>query len=97
MIFCDSLPSIEYWFLIHFKDTCPTGLSSKDAERELKKFIANYEKSADFLDDEKWIKEMSLDNNGLEKAMQRAQKYSSGEASYSNIHLAITELKKTIK
>jgi hypothetical protein len=39
---------------------------------------------------------MSLNNEGLEKAMQRAQKYSLGKAAYSNIHLAITELKKTI-
>lgn len=22
VIFCDSMPCIEYWFLLHFKDTC---------------------------------------------------------------------------
>lgn len=23
VIFCGSYPSIEYWFLLHYKDTCP--------------------------------------------------------------------------
>ncbi len=48
VILCDSLPSIEYWFLLHF---CKTNKYYKDADtvqRMLRKFIPLYEKKKIF-------------------------------------------------
>jgi len=96
VIFCDSLPSIEYWFLLHYRDTCPNYPNSTAVERELKKHIPAYEKTGDFLENQKWVYDMTMTNDNLSQAMERAEKYSHGEASYSNIYLAINKLNETI-
>ena len=92
VIFCDSLPSIEYWFLIHFKDTCPDFLNSKQVEKQLKKFITDYDKTEAFLKNEKWVRDMSLINGTLQIACQRAKSYTSKKLSYSNIYKGIDAL-----
>ena len=84
------------WFLIHYKDTCPHFTTSKEAEKELNKFITDYEKTETFLKNEKWVKEMSLNNDNFQKARQRAERYSIGSASYSNIYKAISKLFNTV-
>jgi hypothetical protein len=97
VIFCDSMPCIEYWFLLHYKDTCPTYDNTQQVVRDLKKFIKNYEKTKDFLEKEKWAKEMSKgQNTNIDKACARAKKYKNSSASYSKIYLAIEELNKTL-
>ena len=42
VILCDSLPSIEFWFLIHYIDTNKHFPNAHAAERELRSFIAQY-------------------------------------------------------
>lgn len=96
IIFCDSLPSIEYWFLLHYKDTCPNYTKASEAEKQLKKHIKNYKKKEFFLKNEKWARDMSIKNNGLSKAMKRAKKYKDSNAAYSNVYKAIGQLNKTI-
>ena len=96
VIFCDSLPTIEYWFLLHFRDTCPNYPNSAVVIRELKRHIPAFAKNEDFLEKEKWVRDMSITNGSLLQAMERAEKYSHGEASYSNIYLAINKLNETI-
>jgi hypothetical protein len=96
VIFCDSLPSIEYWFLIHFKDTCPNYPNSTAVLRDLKKNIPAYEKTENFLKNQKWVYDMTFTNGNLTQAMERAERYSHGEASHSNIYLAINKLNETI-
>ena len=39
------LPSIEAWFLLHFKELCATGDVSADCETKLKKHMQKYEKN----------------------------------------------------
>lgn len=97
VIFCDSMPCIEYWFLLHFKDTCPTYPNSQQVVKDLKKFIKNYERTENFLEKEKWVKDMSSAekvNNNI--AIARAKKYKNSSTSYSKLYLAIEELNKTI-
>jgi hypothetical protein len=89
VLFCDSYPSIEYWFLIHFEDTCPNFESSNRVIVELKRYIKEYQKSEDFLKNQKWVHDMSVNTGSQVNAQARAIKYSSGEASYSNIYKAI--------
>jgi hypothetical protein len=95
VLICDSMPSIEYWFLIHFKDTCPHFTMSSEAERALLKYIPNYDKSSGFLKNEKWVKEMSCQKGDIKKAKKRAVKYRSSTTSYSKIDLAIDKLEET--
>ena len=96
VIFCDSLPSIEYWFLLHYKDTCPHFESSKAVEKDLKKYITEYEKTENFLKNEKWVRDMSLNAGSIKKACQRAQKYENSDAAYSNIYKSINRLFDTV-
>ncbi len=53
LLFCNSLPSIEYWFLLHHEHTNRYFKDAKAAEIALKKYIKDYEKTAQFLEKEK--------------------------------------------
>lgn len=44
VIICDSLPSIEYWFLLHFADIHRLFPTSQPVCKELEKFIDGYDK-----------------------------------------------------
>lgn len=96
VIFCDSLPSIEYWFLLHYKDTCPNYPNSATILRDLKKAMPAYEKTETFLEKEKWVIDMSTNKGKLLLAMERAEKYNHRQASYSEIYKAINKLNETI-
>ncbi len=91
--FCDSLPSIEYWFLLHFKETNKHFHNAEKAEEELKKYILNYEKEEKFLENSKWVEDM-CGNNRLEQAISRAKQFSPADGSYSNIHMAFDVLQE---
>jgi len=88
VIICTSLPSIEYWFLIHYKDTNKYFNASKEVEKELIKHIKNYEKTKKFLEKEKWVKDL-CSNNKLQTAIERAKKNTDKTGSYTNIYEAI--------
>ncbi len=88
VIFCDSLPSVEYWFLLHYRNTNRFFASSDEVKRELRTFIGRYEKKADFLEKEKWVADMCSDQK-LEIAIQRAKDFGENGESYSNIYRAI--------
>jgi len=92
VIFCESLPSIEYWFLIHYCETNKYFLNYKSVEQELRKFIIQYEKSGNFLENEKWVADLCKDGK-LELAHERAQFFSNKEGSYSNIYKIFELLK----
>jgi len=96
LLFCSSLPSIEFWFLLHYLDTNRHFKNAKEAELALKKYIQEYEKTALFLENEKWVRNLCLDNK-LEFALQRAKKFSKGSGSYSNIYQAFELLFKDSK
>ena len=92
VIFCDSLPSVEYWFLLHYRNTNRFFASSAEVERELRTFIGRYEKKADFLEKEKWVADMCSDQK-LETAIHRAKGFGESGESYSNIYRAIELLR----
>lgn len=93
VIICTSLPSIEYWFLIHYKDTNKYFNTSKEVERELIKHIKNYEKTKKFLEKEKWVKDL-CSNNKLQIAIERAKKNTNKTGSYTNIYEAIEKVRQ---
>lgn len=88
VILCDSLPSIEYWFLLHYEDTNKHFINSRAVEKELLTFITKYEKKESFLQNQKWVEDMSA-NGRLESAVDRAKKYQTCQGSNTNVYRAI--------
>lgn len=93
VIFCDSLPSVEYWFLLHYRNTNRHFGSSAEVEHELRTFIERYAKTTDFLENEKWVVAMCADQK-LETAIQRAKDFGEENGSYSNVFKAFEEFMK---
>lgn len=88
IILCDSLPSIEYWFLLHYFNTNRFFGTSKAVIDELVKYVERFEKTDVFLRNPKWVEELC--NNGkLEYAYERATSYGEQGPSYSNVWKAI--------
>ncbi len=87
VVFCNSLPSIEYWFLLHYENTNKHFSNSKAVERVLRKYLLNFEKTTLFLEREKWVADLCSDNK-LKTAIERARDFSDDSPSYSNIYKA---------
>ena len=66
VIICDSMPSIEFWFLIHFLNTNKYYASSHDVIKVLRKYIKNFDKHESFFRKTKRYKN-SLQTRDLRK------------------------------
>lgn len=88
-----SMPSIEYWFLLHFEKTNRCLRTSSDAINALHKHIAQFDKKENFLKHEKWVAELIKDGR-MEAAMQRAETLGRSGASYSDVWKAIKNIKE---
>lgn len=92
-VLCDSLPAIEYWFLLHYKNTNRHFGTSKAVVDELKHFIPKYEKSERFLRNEKWVAEMIADEKD-DIAKKRAKSIGEEGQSYSNAYKVFEKIEK---
>ena len=92
VVLCDSLPSIEYCFLIHYEDTNRHFANSHVAEVALRSYIYNYEKKEIFLKNSKWVADM-ISENKMDNAIVRAKAYENSGGSYSRIYKAIEQSK----
>ena len=95
VLICDSMPSIEFWFLIHYMNTRKYFKDSDSIIRVLKKFIPGYEKTGAFLEKLAWVADMASDER-MKDACDRASRLGPGDESYSMIHRAITLFNETI-
>lgn len=93
VILCDSMTSIEYWFLLHFENTNRHFKDSAATEQELKKHITDYEKKVKFLQNFKWVSELCADGK-LETAINRAKAFDHSGESYSDVYKAFELLNK---
>ena len=91
VLICDSLPSVEYWFLLHYSDTTRHYSSSRDVIASLRKFIPAFDKKESFLQNEKWVAGLCA-NGRLQQACTRARIERSQGQSYSNVYKAIDKL-----
>ncbi len=91
VLLCDSLPSIEYWFLLHYEDTNRFFKDSNAVVKELQKYLQGYGKNEKFLENEKWVNDMSGEQR-MESAIERAQKYGTQGESFSNVWKAIERM-----
>jgi len=87
VIFCNSLPSVEYWFLLHYENTNKHYSNSKAVERVLRKYLLNFDKSILFLEKEKWVTDLCADHK-LTTAIERAKYFGDNGSSFSNIYKA---------
>lgn len=88
VILCDSLPSIEFWFLLHFVNTTRTFPTSMSVISQLVKHIPDFDKTASFLKNQKWVEQMSQDGK-MQQACSRAKSNGTSHGSYSNVWKAI--------
>ena len=91
VLLCDSMPSIEYWFLLHYVNTNRHFGTSKAVIMELVKHIKEFDKNETFLKNQKWVDDMSADGR-LESAAQRAVAFGTSGESYTNVWKAMQEL-----
>ena len=84
IIICDSLPSIEYWFLLHYLNTNRYFGTSKTVIKELLHYIPKFEKTERFLSNQKWVVDLCTDGK-LELATTRALAFGEQGESYTNI------------
>jgi hypothetical protein len=94
VIFCDSLPAIEYWFLLHYQNTNKHFNNSNAVCRELNSFLNGYDKSMGYLEKEKWVSDL-CSGNQLERAIERARLFGKEGESYSNVFKAFDKFRET--
>ncbi len=96
LLFCTSLPSIEYWFLLHHEHTNRYFKDAKAAEIALKKYINDYDKTAQFLEKEKWVMDL-CSGDKLSQAIEHSKRFDPDHSSYTNIYEAFDVLLKDMK
>ena len=96
VLLCDSLPSIEYWFLLHYENTNRFFGTSHAVGEELKKFIPQYDKTEQFLQNQKWVADM-IGEGRQEEACVRAEAFGVEGESYSNVYKVIELVENTNK
>ena len=87
VILCDSMPSIEFWFLIHYLNTNKYFASSTDVIKVLRRFLPDFSKHETYLAKEEWVVDM-IANGKQDIAMDRAKGFGMTGESYSNIYKA---------
>lgn len=85
VLLCDSMPSIEYWFLLHYKHTTRHFGTSKAVIKELKKYIPQYDKAEQFLSNQRWVEEMTGEGR-QEQACEYADKMDTTGGSYTRVN-----------
>lgn len=84
VILCDSMPSIEFWFLLHYLNTNRYFATSDDVITVLRRFIPDFSKHQSFLSKETWVSDL-LSDNRLNTALDNANAISIEGESYSNL------------
>ena len=90
VMICDSMPSIEFWLLLHYVDTSRSFPTSKSVITQLVKYITNFDKTDSFLRNKKWVEDMSSEGK-LQQAYNRAKAHGTGKGLYSYVWKAIEE------
>lgn len=88
---CDSLPSIEYWFLLHYANINRYFGTSNAVKKELTKHIKDFDKTESFLKNQKWVADM-CDKGQWHIAFQRAKSFGTEGESYTNMWKAIENI-----
>ena len=91
VILSDSLPSIEFWFLLHFILTHKIYTSYKQLRDDLRYHISDYDKKEHFLKSDSWVQSLI---GRQSDAIRHAKQVKGRGGSYSNLYKAIEYLEK---
>lgn len=94
VLLCDSMPSIEFWFLLHYKKTTRHFGTSKAVIKELRKYLPQYDKTEQFLSNQKWVEDMSGEGR-QEQACANADNTDEWKVSYTNVQKVIIMVSKS--
>ena len=83
VVLCPSMPSFEYWFLLHFKNTTRLMKTCEEIVKELKPYMSSYFskkkinlfkvlKSSQYMEKPTWLRSLCADGK-LDVAIQRAE------------------------
>lgn len=61
VLICESMPSIEFWFLLHYRKTTRNFQNADEVMKELKKHLSNFSKEKAFLENSKWVEDLCRD------------------------------------
>lgn len=85
VILCDSMPSIEFWFLLHYLNTNRYFATSNDVITVLQKYLPAFRKQLSFLSKESWVIELTKDQK-LKTAIANSITIGDKGESYSHLH-----------
>lgn len=93
VVLATSMPSIEYWFLLHFENTNRLFRTSDDVIQKLRHHMPSFEKHEKFLSEPKWVSDMIGDGK-MDTACRRAESFGTSGMSYTNVWKAIKFLQR---
>lgn len=104
VLICESMPSIEFWFLLHYKLTTRPYKNADETLKALRKFNPDFEKTKSFLQNIKWVEEL-CSKGKLEDAIGNAENIlkqknrisGSTHFPFTKIHLSIKEFENQKK
>lgn len=85
VILCDSMPSIEFWYLLHYLNTNRYFATSNDVISILQKYLPSFSKQQSYLSKESWVNNLSKDEK-LRTAISNAISIGDKGESYSHLH-----------
>jgi len=91
VLFVNSMPSIEYWFLLHYEKTNKFFGTSKAVTQDLIKYIPAYKKEKQYLEKDKWVLHLCEDGK-MELAYRRAKQFGMTGESYTRFPVVLEKL-----
>ncbi len=91
VVIASSMPSLEYWFLLHYDNTNRYFGTSNKVIESLKKHISSFCKKEQFLRQEKWVVNI-IEKDKMNIAYLRAKQFGHSGESYSDFWKAIDNL-----
>ena len=85
------MPSIEFWFLLHYLNTNRYFATSDDVIDALHRYLPNFSKQQPYLSKENWVVTLLADNK-LTTATKNAIAIGEEGESYSNLYKVFTLL-----
>lgn len=97
VLICETMPSIEFWFLLHYEHTTREFRNSGEVERKLKTYLSDYSKAKSFLESKRWVEKLMVDDK-LEKAKTSSNQILNQKLSgIYGTHFPFSEVHKAIE
>jgi hypothetical protein len=100
VLICESMPSIEFWFLLHYQKTTREFCNANEVLIYLSRHLKDYSKSESYLRSSKWVEEL-FKNGNIDIAIKNSKivltekgKNSSSHFPFTKVHLALEYFEK---